>query len=455
MAKKEKKIDTDKLEIKNPLSAGIDVGSDLMQVCIPSFLDENNNRTFGTTTKELASIVDWLVSKGITHVAMESTGVYWVPLFSKLLEAGIDANLLRAADVKNYTARKTDVNDAHWLMVIMRHDMIKPSYQINSETRMLRDLARFRANIISNSSRTVTRIQKHLELMNIKLTEVIEDIMGKSGRRILEKMLSGCRDPHVLADLADIRCKKSKEEIADALEGTWEEHYIFILQCLYDEYRGQQTMLEKTDAKILECLEKIKSYVLEESEGISKTVVRAQKKVRVSKNGMKDCDMEEYSTLMLGVNIVAIDGLSGLSAYQLISELGRGFTKHFETSARFCSWCGLIPNDKITGGKKVSSAMKTQTNKVGLILRNCARTVARQDSRLGSYYRRMKSKGGGKFAVIATAHKIARVLYAMVKDQTEYNPDTISVSDEKFLDIRIKAAKKRLDQLLKEKNKTA
>ena len=207
--------------------------------------------------------------------------------------------------------------------------------------------------------------------------------------------------------------------------------------------------------RIRECLDVIRERVLEENEGVSKEVVRAAKKVHVSKNGMNGCGMEEYSTHMLGVNIVAIDGLSGLSAYQLIAELGRDFTGHFETPARFCSWCGLVPNDRITGGRKVSSAMKTQTNKVGLILKNCAQTVAGQDSRLGSYYRRMKAKGGGRFAVIATAHKLARILYAMVKDQTEYNPVAISVSHEKFLDIRIKAAQKRLDPLLKKKNKIA
>ena len=140
MAKKAKKIDIDKLEVINPMSAGIDVGATLMQVCIPSFLDNEPNRAFGTTTRELDRIVEWLVSKKITHVAMESTGIYWVPLFNKLTEAGIDTKLLRAADVKNYTARKTDVNDAQWLMVIMRHDMVRQSYQITPETRMLRDL---------------------------------------------------------------------------------------------------------------------------------------------------------------------------------------------------------------------------------------------------------------------------------------------------------------------------
>lgn len=395
------------------------------------------------------------MSKKITHVAMESTGIYWLPLFNKLLEVGIDTKLLRAADVKNYTARKTDVNDAQWLMIIMRHEMVKPSYQINSEIRALRDLSRFRSGIISNSSKTVLRIQKHLEMMNLKLTEVLDDIMGVSGRRIIEAMLDGCRDPRALAGLMDPRCKKSKDEMADALECTWEDHGMFILDCLYQEYLGYQAMLEKTDAKIQECLDKISDRVLEQDGGIAKEVVRAKKKVRVSKNGMAGCDMEEYSTRLLGVNIVAIDGLSGLSAYQLISELGCDFTRHFETSERFCSWCGLVPNDKITGGRKVSSAMKKQTNKVGQILKNCAQSVSRQDSQLGAYYRRMRAKGGGKFAVIATAHKMARVLYAMVKDQKEYNPEIISVSDKKFLDIRIKAAQKRLDQLIKEKNKIA
>ena len=455
MAKKAKKTDIDKLEVINPMSAGIDVGATLMQVCIPSNLDKEPNRAFGTTTRELDRIVEWLVSKKITHVAMESTGVYWVPLFNKLTEAGIDTKLLRAADVKNYTARKTDVNDARWLMVIMRHEMVKPSYQISPETRMLRDLSRFRSNIVSNSARTVLRIQQHLELMNLKLTEVLDDIMGVSGRSIIEAMIGGCRDPRALAELMDPRCRKSKDEMAEALECTWEDHGMFILDCLYKDYLSQQATIEKTDIRIRECLDVIKERVLKQNEGISNEVVRASKKVRVSKNGIRNCDMEEYSTHMLGVNIVAIDGLSGLSAYQLIAELGRDFTRHFETPARFCSWCGLVPNDRITGGRKVSSAMKTQTNKVGLILKNCAQTLARQDSRLGSYYRRMKTKGGGKFAVIATAHKMARILYAMVKDQTEYNPETISVSDEKFLDIRIKAAQKRLDQLLKEKNKIA
>jgi len=245
MAKVAKKSEkSGELRLVNPLSCGIDVGATLMQVCIPKELDEENNRPFGTTTKDLREIVSWLKSKNITHVAMEATGVYWMPLFRQLMEAGITTVLVNPAEAKNYTARKTDVSDAEWLTTMMRYELVKPSYQIDNLSRTLRNCTRHRSTLVLEAADCIRRMQKTLELMNVKLTEVLSDITGQSGMSIIEAILAGKRNPRVLASLASDKCQKSKEEIANALEGTWEEELIFILRQQYSAYKyfRQQTL---------------------------------------------------------------------------------------------------------------------------------------------------------------------------------------------------------------------
>lgn len=435
----------EELSVVNPRSAGIDVGSRLMQVCIPREFDEENNRGFGTTTDDLEQIVGWLKSHHITHAAMEATGVYWIPLFNMLSRNGIEAVLLNAADVKNYSCRKTDVSDAEWLMVLMRYGMVKPSFQVDAPTRRLRNLTRHRDMLSKVSADNIRRTQKILELMNVKLAEVLSEVMGCSGRRILEAILGGCRDASLLAEMASARCAKSRQEIAKALEGTWDEELLFMLGQEYSTYLHYVSQKAEVDTQIEMAVKEIAELVLEANCGELPDFVPSGKQPK--KKNAVGFDIERLSSVVWGVNLAGIDGVSGLTVLLLMGELGHDFTSKFKDAAHFCSWCNLAPKDKVSGGKILSSKIPKRVNRVGLMLRNCAMTLAQHKGVFGQYFRRMKSRGGGKFAVCATAHKLAKVIYTMVQNKTEYDAAKISVTDEKWLERRRLALMKELKRI--------
>lgn len=420
-----------------------------MQVCISVEDEKGSNRAFGTTTDELHEITHWLLGHKITHVAMEATGVYWIPLFNMLVKNGITALLLNAADVKNYTARKTDVNDAEWLMTLMSYDLVKPSFQIDDYARALRNCTRHRESMVRLSSDCIRRIQKCLELMNVKLTEVLSEVSGDSGIRIIEAIIAGDKDPEHLSTLASTRCKKSREEIAAALKGTWDEELIFILDQQYQQYRLLQSQITKMDSMIEKAMKSILDTVLSSNGGEIKQYTPTKKKN--NKGNYLNFDVEYYSAQIWGVNLMAIDGVSTITVLSLMGELGPNFVDSFKDASHFCSWCNLCPHDKISGGKLLSSHRKKRKNPVGLILRNCAQPLAKSKGVMGDYYRRMKAKGGGKFAICATAHKIATIIYTMVKNQTTYDNTKVSVSDKDWLESKIKRQQRILEKLQKQK----
>lgn len=452
MAKVTKKKKTDKknagnLEVIYPNSAGIDVSATEMQVCVPPSLTEgDHNRTFGATTAELGRIVDWFRELGIVHVAMEATGVYWMPLFMTLCRAGMKPVLLNAADVKNFTARKTDVNDAEWLMTLMRFGMVRPSFQIDDVERELRNLTRQRDSLTSLCADCIRRIQKAMEQMNVKLAEAVSDITGASGIRIIEAIIAGERDGVRLASLAGNGCRKTKEEIAAALNGVWSESLIFIMSQNYAQYRLLRGQAAELDSHMEERLKSMMGDVLLRAGGEMKEVIRSGKKPKRASNRVS-FDLEMLATQIWRVNLMRIDGVSGVTVMMLLGELGVGFTDRFRTAAHFCSWCNLSPNDKVSGGKLLSSRRKKGGCPVGNILRNCAQAVARSKSPLGDYYRRMRMRGGGKYAIVATAHKIATIIYTMVKHGTEYDSTKVTITDTEWLKKRIHKQKKLLKKL--------
>ncbi len=452
MAKVQKKNGKNKsksenLEILFPESAGIDVSAVEMQVCIPSSKCVDNNRAFGTTTDEIAKIVAWLKENGIIHVAMEATGVYWIPLFLELCQNGMHPVLLNAADVKNYTARKTDSNDAEWLMTLMRFGMVKPSFQIGDMERELRNFTRHRSGLISACSDTIRRIQKSMEQMNVKLAEVISDITGKSGIRIIEAIIAGERDKDRLASLAK-GCKKSHEEIAAALNGLWKESLIFLMKQHYEQYCFLRRQTSELDGQMEAWLHTMMGEVLLGNGSQTVEVIRSGKKPKRESNKLS-FDFEGIATQILGVNLMRVDGVSAITVLTLLGELGANFTDKFKTAAHFCSWCNMSPNNKESGGKILSARRRKGCNVVGNALRNCAQSLARSQAPLGHYYRRMKAKGGGKYAVCATAHKLATILYTMVKNKKEYDPSKVTISDTEWLKKKIKFQKKSLRKLEK------
>lgn len=435
------------LEVLYPESAGIDVSATEMQVCVPPSLAEGeHNRTFGTTTDELGRIVDWLRNLGIVHVAMEATGVYWIPLFMMLCRAGMRPVLLNAADVKNFTARKTDVNDAEWLMTLMRFGMVKPSFQIDDVERELRNFTRQRDSLTSLCADCIRRIQKAMEQMNVKLSEVVSDITGVSGIRIIEAIIAGERDSGRLASLAGNGCKRSREEIAAALDGVWSGSMLFIMSQNYEQYRLLRRQISDLDGHMEDSLKSMMGEVLQCNGGEMKEVVRSGKKPKRASNRLS-FDLEMLATQIWRVNLMRIDGVSAVTVMMLLGELGISFTDRFRSAAHFCSWCNLSPNDKVSGGKLLSSRRKKGGSPVGNILRNCAQAVAKSKSPMGDYYRRMRMRGGGKYAIVATAHKIATIIYTMIKNGTEYDSTKVTITDAEWLKKRISKQKNLLKKL--------
>lgn len=429
------------LKIINPDSAGIDIGADLMQVCVPPDRCETNNRAFGSTTSELRRISSWLRECGIRTVLMESTGIYWQQLFRLLLADGFEVYLAHAADVRNMTARKTDVDDAEWLMTMMAYGTFRACFQPDELGKKVSVLARFREGYIKESATYINRMQKSMEQMNIKLTEVLSDITGVSGIRILEAILDGERDPERLASLASGRCRRSRQEIAEALEGTWDEVYMFTLREAYDDYRH-------TLAKIARCDSKIEEYLYVRFDGeVMPDGCRSAKQASGSAPGF---DIESHCHTAYGVNLMNVPGISGATLLVILSELGVDFISKFDTPARFCRWLNLVPNNRITGGRVVSSAVSKRKNRVGQALRQSAQAVARSDNEIGGYYRRMRARSGALQANVDTAHKLARIIYMMVRNRTEYDPARLGTVNRDILRKRLEKTKKTVERLEKE-----
>lgn len=438
MAKKAKKIHTKKgieLKIVNPDAAGIDIADSEMQVCVPEDRDGDNNRRFGSFTRDLNEICSWLKACKIKTVAMEATGIYWIPLYFKLKDSGIDVILVNAREVKNIAEKKTDEADAEWLMLLHTYGLLKASYQPENEARKIRNLARHRNNILRALSKEVLHMQKAMEQMNIKLSNVLSDIVGKSGLAIIVAIINGERNPIRLAQLTDSRCKRSREEIALSLEGTWGEDHLFELKQAYDLYKYLQGQMIECDRMIEQLLNSYTALIDTDMVNFKESKKPICKKNAVAFN------LEHYGYAIWGVNAMRIPGMSSGSLLQLIGELGHDFVEKFDTPAKFCKWCNLVPNNKISGGKLISSRVSKRKNPVGQVFRLCANTLKDAKNSLGIYFRRIRSRSGHMQAIIATAHKMARIFYTMVKNKSEYDETNVGIDEQELLLKKIERAK--------------
>ena len=421
------------LQITHPDTAGIDVGKDLMQVSVPDDRCEKSNRCFKTFTKDLAEIVNWLKQCGVKRVVMESTGIYWINIFLLLQENDIETLLVNAKEVKNMAGRKTDVCDADWLRFLGSCNLIKPCYQVEAVSRRLRAYSRLRNTKVRDMARELNRMQKSMEQMNIKLGSVVSDIDGASGMKIIQAILAGERSPQKLSSLASNLCKKSKEEIALALEGTWDSEHIFGLKQSFQTYEFLKKQIEECDAEMQIFLD---SYPVESAVDLeAKPLERSSK--NINKKNKINFDIESYAYQIFGVNLMKIPGISHATLLTLISELGPGFTSKFPSASKFCRWCNLTPIDKVTGGEIKSSNVPKRKNLVGQAFRQCTTTLQKNETPLGHYYRRMKSRLGGAQAVVATAHKIAEIVYVMVLRQEEYRGEVTAKTEKELISKKI------------------
>lgn len=430
-----------RLEVVNSNAAGIDISPKEMQVCVPVDRDKNSNRKFGVYTEDLNNIVEWLKSCHIDTVAMESTGVYWLPIFRVLKDSGFDVILVNASDVKNYSGRKTDASDAEWLMMLHSYGLLKPCFQPENIARTMRSLIRHRDNLIHSATREVLHLQKAMEQMNLKLDNVFSDILGKSGQAIIKAILDGERDPKKLSALADSRCKKSKEEIEKSLQATWDEEHLFEMKQSDSLYQTYQQLIMECDTKINEIATRYAAMV----DAPKVQLLRSEK--RNAKKNLIGFDVEKTAYELWGVNVMRIPGMSRGSLMRLLGELGADFTDKFPTVKHFVSWANLVPNNKISGGALLSSKVPKKKNPVGIVFRQAANTLKAAKCPLGDYFRHMRAKGGYLQAMVATGKKLATIFYTMIQCKIEYDEDVYRKHRKTELQNKVLYLQKRLQRM--------
>ena len=372
------------MEVLHAHCAGLDVHKESVVACVRHMFDSKVTtlvRTFKTTTQELMALSNWLSAEGATHIAMEATGVYWKPVWHILSDGEFELILANAAHVKNVPGRKTDVNDATWLADLMAHGLIRASFVPDEPTQQMRDLLRTRKQMVRERSSHVQRIQKTLEDANIKLDSVVTDILGLSGRRIIEALIAGQTMPQALASLAHRRIHASADELEAALRGRVTRHHRFLLKLHLDQIDALDAALARIDEEVSANVEPFRTAV------------------------------EMLST---------IPGISTLSAEVIVAEIGIDMS-HFETAGHLISWAGLCPKNDESAGKRRSNRMKKGAPWLKTTLIQCAWAASRKkNSYLQAQYLRTRSRRGAKKAVGAVAASMLTAAYHMLKDGTLY-----------------------------------
>jgi len=393
-------------------AAGIDIGSERHMGAVPEGRDTVSVREFGTFTADLQALADWLQQCGVTTVAMESTGVYWIPLFELLERRGFEVKLVDARHVKNVSGRKSDVLDCQWIQQIHTYGLLTAAFRPPDDVCVLRSYLRQREMLIQTASMHIQHMQKALQQMNLLLHNVVSDITGVTGMKIIKAILAGERDPRVLARNRDGRCQHTSATIAKSLVGNYREEHLFALQQAVDLYETYQTKIADCDQAIIKHVEKQPNI---SDDGPPPAEKRTQRQVRI-RNGV---DVRELLFKKSGVDLFAIPGLAADTLLTLASEVGFDMSS-WKTEKHFTSWLGLCPGTKISGGKVLDKKAKRNPNRATQAFRMAATTQARSKTALGAFYRRIKSRTGGKQAVTATAHKIARIYYALLTQGTSY-----------------------------------
>lgn len=421
---KSKKLYKEALKMINPDTAGIDVGSGEMWTCVPEDRAlEGNIRKFGTFTPELIEIANWLSECKVKSVAMESTGIYWIPLFQLLEARGFEVVLVNAHELKNVSGRpKTDRFDCQWIQRLHSYGLLKASFRPEDNICRLRVLMRHRKNLVEEASKHIQHMQKSLRLMNLVLDKVISDITGEVGMKIINALLRGEYDPYTLAKYRNDRIKSTEEEIRKALTGNYRKEEIFVLQQAVDSYNHVNKQIQLCDNEVAKLIAQIKQdYKSKASDTKRSNKVEPKKFRNRSKGAFKgnSSKISDYLQSIIGAEITDINGIDMLGGLTLISETGFDMTK-WPTHKHFSSWLSLSPNRKITGGKLLSSKTKKVNNRAKQIFKTAAVTLRNSDCYLGAFYRRMRKKAGPGIAVTATARKIAVIYYNTLKYGREF-----------------------------------
>jgi len=432
------KLDT--LEQINLNAAGLDIGAEEIYVCVPEGRDaETSVRVFGTYTAHLCALADWLERCEVDTVAMESTGVYWIPAFEILEARGFEVYLVNARQIKNVSGRKSDVLDCQWIQQLHTYGLLRGSFRPEAEMCALRAYLRHRDSLIRYRSAHIQHMQKALQQMNVQLTQAVSDITGVTGMHIIRAIVAGERDPQVLAQHRNPRCVKSKQDIAQALTGNYRTEHVFALKQALELYDFYTQQIVACDAEIERQYSAIKPQV----------DVEATPLPPVTKSRSKSAPTFDACTQLYrvsGVDLTQVDGIDEALAQEIISEIGVEMDP-WPTVKHFASWLRLAPRNDVSGGKVLRSTTGKTGSRASQAFRLAAQAVHHSDSALGAFYRRMKSKYGAAQATAATAHKIARIVYHMLKYKEEYVDSGAAYYEERCRERAIKNLERKATRL--------
>ena len=424
--------------ILHPNAAGIDIGSRSHYVAIPPDRDAEPVRSFGCLTPDLQKMARWLKARRIDTVAMESTGVYWIPVMQVLEEHGLEVYLVDARQSKNVPGRKTDVKDCQWLQELHTYGMLSRAFRPPDAICVLRSLWRHRKGLVEMASMQIQQMQKSLEQMNLQLHKVLSDISGVTGMRILRAVVAGERDPVVLAQMKHPLVQSSEDTIAKALTGDWRVEHLFTLRQaveLYDVYQEKIAACDQeiaTHMKTLEC------------RGDAKALPAARTGRR--RKNQVHFDLRQQLYEWTGVDLTTLPAIDAMTAQTVLTEGGIDMSR-FTTEKHYSSWLGLCPNHEITGGRVRKRRTRRVHNRAAHALRLAAQSLHRSKTALGAYYRRMRGRLGPAKAITATAHKLAILIYRMLKYGMTYVEQGQQAYEQQFQERTRKMLVKRAKQM--------
>ena len=425
-----------KLNILHAQAAGIDVGSTFHVVAVPPDLSSEPVQAFQSFTGDLYRLANWLVEIGVTTVAMESTGIYWIPVFDILEAHGLEVLLVNARHVKNVPGRKTDVSDAQWLQQLHSYGLLRGSFQPTQEWAALRAYLRQRERLIEYAASHIQHMQKALMQMNVQLHHVISDITGVSGMKMMRAIVAGQHDPAELATYRDARCQASEETIGEALTGHYRPEHVFELRQALELYDSYQARIDACDQEIEATL------VFLQDDTISMETLPAARYKKTRKVNEPKFAVREALFGVLGVDLSQIHGFGAYTVLKLVGECGRDMSQ-WPTVKHFTSWLTLAPSNKISGGKVLSRKTRRSANRAAAVFRLSAVNVGRTNTALGAFYRRLASRVGKAKAVTATARKLAELFYNTLRYGMAYEDPGASSYEERYRERVLKGLRRR------------
>jgi transposase len=417
------------MEIINPFAAGIDVGSRSHWVAVGQ--REQDVQEFGVFNQDLFEMADWLSEHQIKTIAMESTGTYWQNLFAVLISKGFHVILCNGKFTKNIKGKKTDVKDCQWIQKLHSLGLLSTSFLPDQKTEQLRTYCRHRSNLLHMAASTAKKMQKYLRLLNLRLDVVVNDICGLTGLNIIREICQGESNPEKLASLRHGNCRKSEQEIAKALQSYGRKDYLFALQQELETYDHLQLKIEQCDVKI----EAMLNEIIDNDDNKKQHTIDTKTHKRINKNTPKNIDLNLKSYQMLeGVDLLAIEGMSFSTVLSVMSEVGMDGIKKFPSAKHFTSWLRIAPNNKVSGGKILSSKVPKGSNRLKIALRNAANAIGnlKDSTPLRDFFHRINFRKGRVSAISATARKLAVIIWNMVVKNVPYiNPAGYLFLDQK------------------------